>query len=160
MKRFQNFDLCHAAGAGRRAKSEFRGIPIGAQRRYGAVKLFCESFQEPETTTVPLPGLILIAACLGLLSCSIVETTYDVTGGTWKLGYTVTRFAGKTVYHVGKFTYTVVMAPLSWALTNDDIESIDGLPPKEAIRQGRGKTSPYGGKGKSYGPMRVEEGRT
>ena len=59
----------------------------------------------------------LIAACLGLLSCSIVETTYDVTVGTLKLGYEVTKFAGKTVYHVGKFTYIVVMAPLSWALT-------------------------------------------
>jgi rare lipoprotein A len=133
---------------------------MGAQRRYGAARLFCESFQEPETTTVPLPRLILIAACLGLLSCSIVETTYDVTVGTLKLGYTVTKFAGTTVYHVGKFTYTVVMAPLSWALTNDDIESIDGLPPKEAIRQGRVKTSPYVVKGKRYMPMSVEEART
>jgi rare lipoprotein A len=112
------------------------------------------------TTTVSLPRLILITACLILLSCSIIETTYDVTVGTLKLGYTVTKFAGKTVYHVGKFTFTVVMAPLDWALTNEDIETIDGLPPKEAIRQGRVKTSPYTVKGKRYLPMSVEEART
>lgn len=107
-----------------------------------------------------LPRLILIAACFGLLSCSIVETTYDITVGTLKLGYEVTKFAGKTVYYVGKYTFIVVMAPLDWALTNDDIESIDGLPPKEAIRQGRVKTSPYVVKGKRYVPMSVEEART
>ena len=76
---------------------------------------------------MPIPRLVLIAACLCLLSCSIVETTYDVTVGTLKLGYEVTKFAGKTVYHVGRFTYTVVMAPLSWPLTNDDIESLSTL---------------------------------
>lgn len=115
---------------------------------------------SPGTSTVPMPRLILIAACLGLLACSIVETTYDVTVGTLKLGYQVTKFAGKTVYYVGKFTFTVVMAPLSWPLTNDDIETIDGLPPKEAIRQGRVKTSPYVVKGKRYVPMSVEEAQT
>jgi rare lipoprotein A len=109
---------------------------------------------------VSLPRLILIAACLGLLACSLIETTYDVTVGTLKLGYQVTKFAGKTVYYVGKFTFTVVMAPLSWPLTNDDLETIDGLPPKEAIRQGRVKTSPYVVKGKRYVPMSVEDART
>jgi rare lipoprotein A len=109
---------------------------------------------------VSLPRLILIPVCLILLSCSIVETTYDITVGTLKLGYTVTKFAGKTVYHVGKFTFTVVMAPLSWPLTNDEIETIDGLPPKEAIRQGRVKTSPYVVNGRRYVPMNVAEART
>jgi len=109
---------------------------------------------------VSLPRFILIAVCLILLSCSIVETTYDITVGTLKLGYTVTKFAGKTVYHVGKFTFTVVMAPLSWPLTNDEIETIDGLPPKEAIRQGRVKASPYVVNGRRYVPMNVEEART
>ena len=112
------------------------------------------------TRSVLLPRLILIAACLGLLSCSIIKTTYTITAGTLKLGYTVTKFAGKTVYHVGKFTFTVVAAPLSWPLIRDDIETIDGLPPKEAIRQGRVKTSPYVVNGKRYLPMSVEEART
>lgn len=107
-----------------------------------------------------LPRIILIAAFLSLLSCSVIKTTYNVTVGTLKLGYKVTKFAGKTVYHVGKFTYTVVMAPLSWPLTREEIDSIDGLPPKEAIRQGRVKTSPYVVNGKRYVPMSVEEART
>ena len=104
--------------------------------------------------------IILIAASLFLLSCSIIKTTYTITAGTLKLGYTVTKFAGKTVYHVGKFTFTVVAAPLSWPLIRDDIETIDGLPPKEAIRQGRVKTSPYVVNGRRYLPMSVEEART
>jgi len=109
---------------------------------------------------VSLLRIILIAASLFLLSCSIIKTTYTITAGTLKLGYTVTKFAGKTVYHVGKFTFTVVAAPLSWPLIRDDIETIDGLPPKEAIRQGRVKTSPYVVNGRRYLPMSVEEART
>lgn len=103
---------------------------------------------------------ILIVLCLCLFSCGIVKTTYNVTAGTLKLGYEVTKFAGKTVYHVGKFTFTVVMAPLTWPLTRDDLESIDDLPPKEAIAQGRVKTSPYVVKGQRYVPMSVEQART
>jgi rare lipoprotein A len=74
-----------------------------------------------------------------------------------KLGYKVTKFAGKTVYHVGKFTFTVVMAPLTWPLTHEDIESIDDLSPREAIARGRVKTSPYVVNGKRYVPMSVEK---
>lgn len=107
-----------------------------------------------------LPRLTLIAACLCLVSCSLVRTTYDITAGTLKLGYSVTTVAGRTVYHVGAFTFAVVMAPLSWPLTNDGIETVDGLPPKEAIRLGRVKTSPYVVNGKRYVPMSVAEART
>lgn len=103
---------------------------------------------------------ILIVLCLCLISCGVVRTTYSVTAGTLKLGYEVTRFAGKTVYHVGKFTFTVVMAPLTWPLTRDDLESIDDLSPKEAIAQGRVKTSPYVVKGQRYLPMSVEQAWT
>jgi rare lipoprotein A len=107
-----------------------------------------------------LTRLFLILACLGLLSCGIVKTTYRVTAGTLKLGYKVTKFAGKTVYHVGKFTFTVVMAPLTWPLTHEDIESIDDLSPREAIARGRVKTSPYVVNGKRYVPMSVEKAQT
>jgi len=51
----------------------------------------------------------------------------------------------------------VAKAPLEWPLLSRDIESIDGLPPKEAIRLGRVKNSPYTVKGKTYYPMSVEE---
>ncbi|MEJ2657275.1 MAG: septal ring lytic transglycosylase RlpA family protein [Desulfobacterales bacterium] len=86
-----------------------------------------------------------------------VKTTYKVTKGTVKATYKVTRFAGKTVYQIGKYSFVVVMAPLNWPLMHEDIDSIDDLPPKEAIRQGRVKASPYVVKGKRYVPMSVKE---
>jgi len=45
-------------------------------------------------------------------------------------------------------------------LTHEEIETVDGLPPKEAIRQGRVKRSPYVVKGKRYVPMSMKEART
>jgi len=63
------------------------------------------------------------------------------------------------VYKIGEFTFNVVMAPLSWPLTRQEIETIDGLPPKEAIREGRVKNAPYVVYGKKYVPMSVEEAR-
>ena len=115
--------------------------------------------------------MILVVTCLGMPACGIVKTTYKITKGTAKAGYKitkgtiktsykVTRFAGKTVYTIGKFTIPVVIAPLTWPLTHEDIESIDGLSPKDAIQQGRVKKSPYVVKGKRYVPMSVEEARS
>ncbi|MCX5801982.1 MAG: septal ring lytic transglycosylase RlpA family protein [Proteobacteria bacterium] len=54
----------------------------------------------------------------------------------------------------------MVKAPLDWRLVNEDIEKIDGLPPKEAIRKGRVKNAPYTVKGKTYYPMSVEQARS
>ncbi len=118
-----------------------------------------------------LPRGLFRAAVAGVLvflvSCGVVRTTYHVTAdaleltaGTLGLAYKVTKFTGKTVYTIGKFTFTVVMAPLSWPLTHSDLESIDGLPPKEAIREGRVKSSPYVVNGRRYVPMSVEAART
>lgn len=107
-----------------------------------------------------LAGFCLILICLSLSSCGLIKAACKVTTGTLKLGYGVTKFAGKTVYTVGKFTFAVVKAPLSWPLMNEDIESIDGLTPKEAIKQGRVKASPYVVKGKRYVPMSVEQAQT
>ena len=101
-------------------------------------------------------------------SCSIFKTTYDVTKGTVDTAYKITKYTvkttykvtkgvGKTVYQIGKYTFIVVKAPLSWPLTREEIESIDDLPPKEAIRQGRVKKSPYVVKGKRYVPMSMEK---
>jgi rare lipoprotein A len=108
----------------------------------------------------------LLILCLVLLSCQVVRTTYDITEGTVKATYNVTKFtaksaygAGKLIYHVGGFTFKVVAAPLSWPLTRQEIETIDGLPPKEAIRQGRVKKSPYVVRGKRYVPMSLEQAR-
>jgi len=90
-----------------------------------------------------------------LAGCAVVEGTYDVVAGTVKGVYYVTTGTAKAVYHVGEFAFNVVKAPIEWSLMNDDIETIDGLPVKEAIRQGRVKNSPYRVKGKRYYPMTV-----
>ncbi|WP_108650789.1 septal ring lytic transglycosylase RlpA family protein [Dongshaea marina] len=102
-------------------------------------------------------AVILLIALGGatLSGCSVVEGTYDVVAGTVKGVYYITKGTVTAVYHVGKFTYEVVKAPISWALTNPDLETIDGLPVKEAIRLGKVKDSPYTVKGKKYYPMSV-----
>jgi len=105
-------------------------------------------------------GILLVAVCFYLHSCGAVKTTYKVTKGTVKVAYNVTKFAGKTVYTIGKFTFKVVMAPLTWPLAQRDIESIDDLPPKEAIKKGCVKTAPYVVNGKRYVPMNVKEAET
>jgi rare lipoprotein A len=100
--------------------------------------------------------LLIMLASLFIFSCSVVSIPYKVAKGVVKGVVGV----GKLVYVVGGFTFKVVMAPMSWPLTNEDIESVDGLPPKEAIRQGRVKRSPYVVKGKRYVPMSIKEART
>ena len=95
-----------------------------------------------------------------LPACGLVRTTYRLTKGTVVMAYKVTRFAGSTVYTVGGFTFDVVTAPLSWPLVHEDIESIDGLSPKEAIAQGRVKASPYVVRGRRYVPMTVARAQT
>ena len=100
--------------------------------------------------------LVIMLASLFIFSCSVVSIPYKVAKGVVKGVVGV----GKLVYVVGGFTFKVVMAPMSWPLTNEEIESIDSLPPKEAIRQGRVKRSPYVVKGKRYVPMSIKEART
>ena len=108
--------------------------------------------------------LLLAVLCFVFADCSVIEAPYKVVKGTIKVTYYTVRGAyqltagtTKLVYHIGKFTFKVVKAPADWALTNDDIETIDGLPPKEAIRLGRVKNAPYKVKGKIYYPMSVEK---
>ena len=109
--------------------------------------------------TVPLL-FWLAAACLLLSACSVVRTTYRLTKGTVVAAYKVTTFAGRTVYTVGGFTFDVVTAPLSWPLVRGDIETIDGLSPKEAIAQGRVKDAPYVVRGQRYVPMTMDQAQT
>lgn len=97
-------------------------------------------------------------------SCDLLKSTYRLGKGTVGTVYDVSRGvtsttyeAGKTVYKIGEFTFKVVVAPLSWPLARKEIDSIDGLSPKEAIRQGRVKNSPYVVHGKQYVPMSLED---
>jgi rare lipoprotein A len=115
---------------------------------------------------ITLSCIILLFCSITLSSCSILSTTYKIIKGTVKTTYNVTKGAvkvafgsGKVVYKVGGFTFKVVMAPITWPLTRKEIESIDDLPPKEAIRKGRVKNAPYVVHGKRYVPMSVEEAR-
>ena len=108
--------------------------------------------------------LIVVFAVILLAGCSLIETAWDLTKGTVKGGYYVVKGAyhltagvTKVVYHIGKFTFNVVRAPKDWPLTNDAIETIDGLPVKEAIRRGRVKAAPYIVKGRRYFPMDMKK---
>jgi rare lipoprotein A len=103
-------------------------------------------FSLAACSVVTAPVTIVTAAVVG--TYYVVKGTYELTAGTTKL-----------VYKVGKFTFNVVRAPLDWPLINDDIETIDGLPVKEAIRQGRVKNAPYTVKGKKYYPMSVAQAK-
>jgi rare lipoprotein A len=82
-----------------------------------------------------------------------VKTVYRVSKKVVHLSIGTT----KVIYKIGRFSFEVAMAPLTWPLTRDELESIDGLPPKEAIQKGRVKSSPYVVKGKRYVPMSVPQ---
>jgi rare lipoprotein A len=97
---------------------------------------------------------------LSFTSCGFFTTTYMVGKGAVTATYKVTKTVfkgvfgtGKVVYKIGEYTFTVVMAPVTWPFTRDGLETIDGLPPKEAIRLGRVKMAPYVVNGKRYVPM-------
>ena len=111
--------------------------------------------------------LLLFAGICGicgmLVSCGFFSTSYDIAKGTVVATYKTAKIATditvgtcKVAYKIGKYTFEVVMAPLDWPMTHD-IESIDGMSPKEAIAQGRVKNSPYVVKGKRYVPMTIDE---
>jgi len=54
----------------------------------------------------------------------------------------------------------VVWAPLEYSLVRDDIQTIDGLPVKEAIWLGRVKAMPCTVKGQRYVPMSMDSAQT
>ena len=105
-----------------------------------------------------------ISVICGLLaSCGFFSTSYDIAKGTVVATYKTAKLATditvgtcKVAYKIGKYTFEVVIAPLDWPMTHD-IESIDGMSPKEAIEKGRVKNAPYVVKGKRYVPMSVED---
>jgi rare lipoprotein A len=139
----------------------------GVQNAFAGVSLKMKG-KDAKKTLFASEMFMLLSACgaLTLLSCGVLSDTYKVCKGTVKTTYNITKGAvgvavgtGKMVYKVGDFTFTVAMAPLSWPLTREDIETIDGLPPKEAIQQGRVKKAPYVVNGKRYVPMSVEEAK-
>jgi rare lipoprotein A len=76
------------------------------------------------------------------MSCSTLGTTYKITKGTVNTAYDTAKFVTKLgvgtlkmSYKIGSFTFDVISASFEWPMTSD-IESIHGLSPKEAVRQG------------------------
>lgn len=142
---------------------------------------FLESRYGKGRTNLLAPSLFLLPTLLALASCSVIETTFSaikttfsamkttyrvakktVKGTIWavKGAYQFTKGTTKLVYQIGKFTFEVVRAPLEYPLMSDDIETIDGLPVKEAIRLGRVKAAPYTVNGHHYVPMTLASAQT
>lgn len=101
----------------------------------------------------------LLAVMFLLPACGVIGVTYDVAKCTVKTTCTAGKLAGKVAYAVGDMTVDVVMAPFSWPLTQEGLETIDELPPKEAIRRNCVKIAPYVVRGQRYEPMTVAAAR-
>jgi rare lipoprotein A len=120
---------------------------------------------KAKTALNKIAFIILAFICISFTSsCGFFSATYKVGKGALKGTYFITKTAvkgvigtGKVVYKVGEFTFKVVAAPVTWPLTRNEIETIDGLSPKEAIKQGRVKMAPYVVNGKRYEPMSLKE---
>jgi rare lipoprotein A len=131
---------------------------------FGVFKIIARFCSQPNSLYKRLFLFVGIGVlCLLLASCGFFSTTYDITKGTIvgtyktaKVATNLTLGTCKVAYKIGKYTFQVVMAPLDWPMTRD-IESIDGLSPKEAIKKGRVKKAPYVVKGKRYVPMSLDE---
>lgn len=115
---------------------------------------------------IQLYGLFLIFWCIFMEGCIVINIPYNITKGIIKRSiwvvkgtYKLTAGTTKLLYKIGEFTFEVVRAPLDWPLTNIGIETIDGMPVKEAIRLERVKNSPYTVKGITYYPMSEEEAK-
>jgi len=107
---------------------------------------------------------VILASLLVVLAGCTATTPYRLTkqlvrGVIWTAvtTYKVVDGTSWVIYKIGEFTFEVAMAPLDWDLAHDEIDSIDDLPPKDAIRTGKVKNSPYTVKGKRYVPMSVAE---
>jgi rare lipoprotein A len=111
---------------------------------------------------------ILCVFCLSffLNGCSFLLLTYEVTtdaisGAVWvvKGAYNLTAGTTKAVYKIGEYTYEAVKASPDSEMLNKNIESIDGLPPKDAIQADRVRSTPYAVRGRTYYPMSDEEAK-
>jgi rare lipoprotein A len=110
--------------------------------------------------------ILLGSLILGFLgpSCAVIKAPYTVTKATLKTTYTLTKWTtksalgtSKVIYKVGTFSFQVIQAPITWPLTHGEIDTIGGLPPKDAIQKGIVKRSPYTVNGKKYVPISLKQ---
>lgn len=92
---------------------------------------------------------LLLAGCFGVRA--------SVPGTHGLVGVSASPKSAGLTYSVGGFSFTVVKAPLDWPFTHEGIQDIGGLPPKDAVREGKVKNSPYTVNGIRYEPMTVAE---
>lgn len=111
--------------------------------------------------------LFVCAALIFPSGCAVITVPYRaakgvVEGGVWvvKTTYSVAAGTTKVIYQIGEYTFEVVKAPIEWALTHNEIQSIDGLPVRDAIRQGKVKSAPYVVAGRRYVPMSMQKANT
>jgi rare lipoprotein A len=113
-------------------------------------------------------GIFLcLLGAMTLWSCGAVSDSYRIGKRTIRTTVGITKGAAgagvgaaKLVYKIGEFSFRVVMAPLDWPLTREEIDSVDGIPPKEAIKQDRVKNAAYVVHGKRYVPMSVDASKS
>ncbi len=120
---------------------------IRSKRWVSLLLILSAPFFVGQCSTIWLPYRMVKGTVIG--GYYVVKGAYELTAGTTKL-----------VYRIGEFSFKVVKAPIDWALVNEDIETIDDLPPKEAIREDRVRNSPYTVKGKKYYPMSIEQAKS
>lgn len=113
---------------------------------------------------LPRPALrvagVLLLASVTIVGCSTAKKTARGALWTAKAAYGLTAGTLSLAYRLGKYTIKVIKAPPEWPLTHEEMETVDGLPVKEAIRRGRVKNAPYTVKGRRYYPMSVADAQT
>ena len=112
-------------------------------------------------------AISLLFTLVGCVAVTVATAPYKITkglvkGAIWTVVGTYKVVNGTTwaVYKVGEFTFEVAMAPIDWDFAHDEIDSIGGMSPKEAVRRGKVKNAPYTVKGKRYVPMSVAKSKT
>jgi rare lipoprotein A len=94
--------------------------------------------------------ILVLTGCVGMRA--------SVPGTHGLIGVSASPTSARLSYSIAGFSFSVVKAPLDWPMTRD-YEDIGGLPPKEAVKKGKVKNSPYTVKGLRYRPMSVSKAK-
>lgn len=145
------YDVCSPAKRLVRVASHLRAAVLGGT---------ADAVTRREGMLRPMAALVCAAVISFAAGCAAITAPYRaaknmVEGGVWVVTttYAVAKGTATTTYRIGEFTYEVVKAPIEWALTHEEIQSVDGLPVREAIRRGRVKSSAYVVGGIRYVPI-------